>query len=153
MANRMKTALLAENNGLRTFVLVCQTGDEAMKALSAFAAEQGLGGSHFTAIGAFSEAVVAYFDWPSKQYRRISIPEQVEVLSLVGDVAIENGEPKVHAHVVLGKADATAHGGHLIEGHVRPTLEVLITETPRHLQRRLDPASGLALINPTADGR
>ena len=146
----MKTALLAEHDGLRTFVLVCETGDEALKALTSFAVEQSLGGSHFTAIGAFSAAVVAYFDWPSKQYRRVSIDEQVEVLSLVGDVTIENHQPKVHAHVVLGKADATAHGGHLIEGHVRPTLEVLITETPRHLQRRLDPRSGLALIDPTA---
>jgi predicted DNA-binding protein with PD1-like motif len=149
----MKTALLAEADGLRTFVLVCESGDEAMKALSSFAAEQRLGGSHFTAIGAFSDAVVAYFDWPAKQYRQIAIREQVEVLSLVGDVSIENGRPKVHAHVVLGKADATAHGGHLIEGHVRPTLEVLITEAPRHLVRRLDPASGLALINPNADRR
>jgi predicted DNA-binding protein with PD1-like motif len=146
----MKTALLAEHDGLRTFVLVCETGDDAMKALASFAAEHDLGGSHFTAIGAFSRTVVAYFDWPSKQYRRVSIDEQVEVLSLVGDVTVENHEPKVHAHVVLGKADATAHGGHLIEGLVRPTLEVVITETPRHLQRRVDPGSGLALIDPAA---
>jgi predicted DNA-binding protein with PD1-like motif len=146
----MKTALLAEHDGLRTFVVVCETGDEAMQTLTSFAAQQGLGGSQFTAIGAFSRAVVAYFDWPSKQYRHVSIDEQVEVLSLVGDVTVEKGEPKVHAHVVLGKANATAHGGHLIEGQVRPTLEVVITEAPRHLQRRLDPASGLALIDPAA---
>jgi predicted DNA-binding protein with PD1-like motif len=144
----MKTALLGEHEGLRTFVLVCETGEEAMQALTSFAAEQRLGGSHLTAIGAFSTAVVAYFEWPSKQYRHVSIDEQVEVLSLVGDVTVEKGKPKVHAHVVLGKADATAHGGHLIEGLVRPTLEVLITEAPRHLQRRLDPGSGLALIDP-----
>jgi len=150
MVERMKTALLAEHEGLRTFVLICDTGDEAMQALTSFAAEQKLGGSHFTAIGAFSKAVVAYFDWPSKQYRHVSIDEQVEVLSLVGDVTIEKGKPKVHAHVVVGKADATAHGGHLIEGLVRPTLEVVITEAPRHLQRRVDPDSGLALIDPAA---
>jgi predicted DNA-binding protein with PD1-like motif len=146
----MKTALLADHEGLRTFLLVCETGDEAMQGLASFAAEQRLGGSHFTAIGAFSRAVVAYFEWSSKEYRHLSIDEQVEVLSLVGDVTIEKGTPKVHAHVVLGKADATAHGGHLIEGVVRPTLEVMITETPRHLQRRLDPDSGLALIDPAA---
>ena len=146
----MKTAILAEHDGLRTFVLVCETGDEAMQALTSFAAEQRLGGSHFTAIGAFSRAIVAYFDWPSKQYRQIAIDEQVEVLSLVGDVTVEKGKPKVHAHVVLGKADATAHGGHLIEGLVRPTLGVLITEAPRHLRRQLDPGSGLALVDPAA---
>jgi len=54
--------------------------------------------------------------------------------------------PKLHAHVVLGKSDATAHGGHLLEGVVRPTLEVVLTELPRQLHRRLDRESGLALI-------
>ena len=146
----MKTAMLAERDGLRTFVIVCETGDETMRTLTSFATQEHLGGSQFTAIGAFSRAVVAYFEWSSKQYQHISIDEQVEVLSLVGDVTIDNDEPKVHAHAVLGKADATAHGGHLIEGLVRPTLEVVITEMPRHLQRRIDPQSGLALIDPAA---
>ena len=98
----------------------------------------------------FSRAIVAYFDWSTKQYRQVAIDEQVEVLSLVGDVTLGDGQPKLHAHVVVGKADASAHGGHLIEGHVRPTLEIVITEMPRHLHRRFDPASGLALIDPGA---
>ena len=144
----MKSVLLDERDGLRTYALVLQTGDEAAKALADFAAAHRLGGSRFTAIGAFSRAVVAYFDWTSKQYQHIRIGEQVEVLSLVGDVSLEDGKPKVHAHVVVGKADGSAHGGHLIEGHVRPTLEIVITESPRHLRRRFDPASGLALIDP-----
>jgi predicted DNA-binding protein with PD1-like motif len=146
----MKAALLAEQGGLRTFVLICEAGDDAMETLRAFAATHRLGGSHFTAIGAFARAVVAYFDWPAREYRHVPIDEQVEVLSLIGDVAIEKGEPKVHAHVVLGKRDASAQGGHLIRGEVRPTLEIVLTEMPRHLQRRFDAASGLALIDPTA---
>ncbi len=146
----MKTALLDQRGGLRTFVVVFETGDEAMGGLTAFAKAQGLSGSHFTAIGAFSRAIVAYFEWPSREYRHVSIDEQVEVLSFAGDITIEHSTPKVHAHVVLGKADATAHGGHLIEGYVRPTLELVITETPRHLHRRIDANSGLALIAPTA---
>ena len=146
----MKTALLNQDDGLRTFVVVFETDDEAMGGLASFAKKESLGSSHFTAIGAFSRSVVAYFDWSSKKYQRIPIDEQVEVLSFTGDITIENGQSKVHAHVVLGKADGTAHGGHLLEGHVRPTLEIVITETPRHLFRRLDPGSGLALIDPTA---
>jgi len=146
----MKTALLDERGGLRTFVIVLATDDEAVKSLTTFAVNERLAASHFTAIGAFSRAVVAYFDWSAKQYRHISIDEQVEVLSLIGDVTIEDGKPKIHAHVVLGKADATAHGGHLIEASVRPTLEIVVTETPRPLHRRFDPASGIALIDPAA---
>ena len=148
MAATMKTALLDERGGLRTLVIVLATDDEAVKSLTSFAVNQRLAASHFTAIGAFSRAVVAYFDWSAKQYRHISIDEQVEVLSLMGDVTIDDGKPKVHAHVVLGKADATAHGGHLIEASVRPTLEIVVTETPRPLHRRFDPTSGVALIDP-----
>jgi predicted DNA-binding protein with PD1-like motif len=145
----MKIALLDERDGLRTFAIVLATGDEAMAVLTSVAVEYRLGASHFTAIGAFSAAVVAYFDWPSKAYRRVSIAEQVEVLSFLGDITIEEGQPKVHAHVVLGKSDATAHGGHLVEGHVRPTLEIVVTEAPRQLHRRFDVESGLALIDAT----
>jgi predicted DNA-binding protein with PD1-like motif len=144
----MKTALLHEDDGLRTFAIVFATGDEPMRGLTHFAAQHQLKAAHFTAIGALSRAVVAFFDWESKNYRHIRIEEQVEVLSLVGDVTLERGEPKVHAHVVVGKANATAHGGHLIEAHVRPTLEVVLTEMPRHLERRFDPTSGLSLIDP-----
>lgn len=144
----MKGALLHEHEGLRTFAVVLATGDEAMAALVAFATERQLKATQFTAIGAFSHVVVAYFDWTTKDYRHIRIDEQVEVLSLIGDISVEDSKPKVHAHIVVGKADATAHGGHLIEGHVRPTLEIVLTEAPRHLQRRHDPVSGLALIDP-----
>ena len=144
----MKAVLLNAQGALRTYAVVLATGDEAMSSLTTFASEQHLQGSHFTAIGAFSTVVVAYFDWKEKKYRNIQIDEQVEVLSLVGDVSVDQGKPKVHAHVVVGKSDASAHGGHLIKATVRPTLEIVITETPRHLHRRFDPESGLALIDP-----
>jgi uncharacterized protein len=148
----MKAALLHEDEGLRTFVIVFATGDEPMRGLTDFAAEHQLKAAQFSAIGALSRVVVAFFDWNSKEYQHIPIEEQVEVLSLAGDISLERGEPKVHAHIVVGKADATAYGGHLIEGRVRPTLEVMLTEMPRHLQRQFDAASGLSLIDPAAGG-
>jgi uncharacterized protein len=143
----MRSKLLDESHGRRTFALVFDTGDEAMAGLSQFAREQRLAAAHFTAIGAFSRAVLAYFDWDTKQYQRIPVDEQVEVLALTGDVSEEaDGTPKVHAHAVLGRRDGTTRGGHLMEGHVRPTLEVVLTESPAHLRRRHDPATGLSLI-------
>jgi uncharacterized protein len=131
----------------KTYVLVFETGDEVMKTLRGFAREKKLACSHFTAIGAFREATLGYFQWEKKEYQRIPIREQVEVLSLMGDIGRdEKGEPALHAHVVVGKSDGTAHGGHLIEAVVRPTLELILVESPQFLQRRHDPASGLALI-------
>jgi uncharacterized protein len=142
----VKTQLLQEQ-GQKTYVLVFDTGDEVIAGLLDFARTHDLGGSHFTAIGAFSSLVVGYFDWGKKDYKKIPLNEQVEVLSLVGDIALDEGEPKVHAHVVVGKADGTAHGGHLLQAHVRPTLEVILVESPQHLRRKPDKASGLALIH------
>jgi uncharacterized protein len=143
----MKSALIERHDDLSTYVVVLQLGDEAMSSLKAFAEEKKLAGSEFTAIGAFSRAVVAYFDWTTKRYRNIAIDEQVEVLSLAGNISLEGEQRRVHAHTVVGRRDASAHGGHLVEGQVRPTLEVVITELPRRLQRRFDPQSGLALID------
>ena len=142
----MKFKLIHENEGERTFALIFDAGDEVMAGLRAFAREHQLGAARFTAIGAFQEAILGYFDWQSKDYRKIPIREQVEVLSLVGDVAQQDGEPKVHAHVVLGRFDGSTRGGHLLEAHVRPTLEVMLVESPAHLRKEHDAASGLALI-------
>ena len=130
----------------RTFAIVFDSGDEVTSGLTRFAREQNLSAARFTAIGAFQSAVIGYFDWQKKDYERNPIDDQVEVLALVGDVALANGEPKIHAHVVLGMRDGTARGGHLLEARVRPTLEVILTESPGYLKREFDPESGLALI-------
>ena len=131
-----------------THVLVFQTGDEVVSTLEAFAREHEITAARFTAIGAFSEATLGYFDWERKEYEEIPLAEQVEVLTLAGDVALKDGKPSVHAHVVLGKRDATAHGGHLLEARVRPTLELVLVESPAHLRKEHDPESGLALVAP-----
>ena len=148
----MKSKILnsPENRNLEasesTFVLIFDTEDEVISGLKAFAADQGVTASRFTAIGAFKDALLGYFDWEKKEYKKIPIREQVEVLSLMGDITSEDGKPNVHAHVVVGKPDGTAHGGHLLEAHVRPTLEVILTESPKHLTRYFDEESKLALI-------
>ncbi|MBI2526237.1 MAG: DNA-binding protein [Candidatus Rokubacteria bacterium] len=130
-----------------TFALVFDDGEEVMSGLQAFAQEHGVTGAHFTAIGAFREAVLGFFDLKRKAYDKIAIPEQVEVLALAGNVALHEGKPKVHAHAVVGKRDGTAHGGHLLRAHVRPTLEVVLVELSRRLQRRTDPKTGLPLLD------
>jgi uncharacterized protein len=130
----------------RTIALVLDAGDEVMGKLHAFAAEHNLMASRLTAIGAFQRATLGYFNWERKAYERIPVDEQVEVLALVGDIALDGGKPKVHAHAVLGKRDGSTVGGHLLEAHVRPTLEVLLIESPAYLRRVHDAHSGLALI-------
>lgn len=142
----MKSRLL-HDDGARTFALVFGTDEDPVEGLLRFAQAEGLAAGHLTAIGAFARVSLGYFDWRRKAYRRIEMKSQVEVLSLVGDVAREGEQPRLHAHVVVGRADGRAYGGHLLAARVRPTLEVILTQPPAHLQRRFDPVSGLALID------
>jgi hypothetical protein len=145
----MRTKQLLSDGGERVFAVIFEAGDDPVAGLTRFAEEHKLGGSSFTAIGAFSEATLGYFDLQRKEYDRIPVTEQVEVLALLGDIALQDGKPKLHAHVVLGRRDGSACGGHLLAARVRPTLEVIVTESPKHLRRKHDPASGLALIDPS----
>jgi uncharacterized protein len=134
------------NTAPRTWALVFATGDAAVAGIERFAAQEGLAACQVSAIGAVSGATLGYFDWERKAYQRIELNEQLEVLSLNGDIAERDGRPQLHAHAVFGRADATTRGGHLMEARVRPTLEVMLTESPAHLRRVLDPETGLALI-------
>lgn len=129
-----------------TYAVAVETGDEAVKRLGEFVREQDVEAASITAIGAFRRAVLGYFDWQSKQYEKIPVEEQVEVLSLLGDVAVSNGEPTLHIHAVLGKSDGSVVGGHLLSAEVRPTLEVIITQSPSYLRKAKDPETGLALL-------
>lgn len=144
----MKWKLLDETDGRRTFVLVFDIDDDPLEGLQQFAAEQELRGSHFSALGALREVTLGWWSWEEKDYRRIELNEQIEVLALTGNIAdAPDGGRKVHAHIVVGRSDGTAHGGHLLGGRVRPTLEVTLVESPGHLRRRDDPDTGLALID------
>jgi predicted DNA-binding protein with PD1-like motif len=130
-----------------TYAVVLAKGDEAMRELGRIVREQRIEAASITAIGAFERAVLGYFDWETKEYQRIPVGEQVEVLSLLGDVAVADKGPTLHLHAVLGRRDGSTVGGHLLEGHVRPTLELTLIEPPAHLRKRKDPETGLALID------
>jgi predicted DNA-binding protein with PD1-like motif len=144
----MKSRVVNEVGGQRTFVIVLDPGEEAFATLIGFATEQGVDGASLTAIGAFERATVGWFDLDAKTYRKIPVHEQCEVLSAIGDVALgDDGKPSLHVHAVLGLSDGTTRGGHLLEAIVRPTLEITLVETPGHLRRRKRPEIGAALID------
>jgi predicted DNA-binding protein with PD1-like motif len=139
--------MIHQQNGEKTFAVIFDKGDEVIAGLQDFAHVQQISAAYFTAIGAFSDVMLGYFEKKRKDYKRIALPEQVEVLTLAGNIALSQGEPKVHAHVVVGTSEGVARGGHLLEAHVWPTLEVVVVESPQHLRRTTDVETGLALLH------
>jgi uncharacterized protein len=125
---------------------VLDKGDEVREGLLEFANSNRFADAYLTGIGAFSEVTLGFFDPQFRDYKKIPINQQVEVLSFTGNIVQKEGKPRLHAHVVVGKADGTAHGGHLLGARVWPTLEIILSELPVHLRPRDDLETGLALI-------
>jgi len=142
----MSRSKLLHDQGEKTFAVVFEQGEEAAAGLLDFAIREKMTAGRLTAIGGFSDMVLGFYNREQKEYQKIPIREQVEVLSLIGDISLDHGEPKIHAHAVVGKADGSAHGGHLLEAHVWPTLEVIVIESPAYLRREMDEEAGLPLI-------
>ncbi|HEV7344454.1 MAG TPA: PPC domain-containing DNA-binding protein [Devosia sp.] len=130
----------------RSFAVVLSEGEDPVSCLTAFAKEHKVDAGRFTALGAFSSVTLGFFDFDKRDYERIVLDEQVEVLSLIGNFSTADGETKLHPHVVVGKRNGQAFGGHLLEGRVKPTLEVIVVDEPAHLRRQTDPKTGLPLL-------
>ena len=144
----MKVRLLSENGGVKSYAIILAKGDEVMSGLTDFARQNKVASASFTAIGAFSHATVAWFDDARKEFRLIPIKQQVELVSMIGDIALVNDQPAVHTHVALASSDGTVRGGHVINAFVFPTLELFMTVYPTALHKQLDDATGLKLIDP-----
>jgi len=140
-------AKLLHHEDEKTYAVIFDKDDEFPAKLTEFLKQEKITAAHFTAIGAFSSATLGYFERDRKEYKKIPISEQVEVLSLIGDVAMADDGPQIHAHVVVGTSEGMARGGHILEARVWPTLEVVLTEEPTYLRKRHDPETGLALID------
>jgi hypothetical protein len=146
----MKVRLLGDNRGVKNYAIVLAKGDEVMSGLTDFARQYKVTAASFTAIGAFNHATVAWFDDNRKEFKLIPIEQQVELVSMIGNVALSGDQPAVHTHVSLAASDGTVRGGHLIEAYVFPTLELFVTVYPTPLHKQLDEATGLKLIDPLA---
>lgn len=130
----------------RAWILVFDTGDPVVETLVSFARDQGIRGARLEGIGALHDVSLGFYRGDRKDYERFALDEELELLSLIGNLSMADGEPRVHAHAVVSRAGGTALGGHLFEGHVGPTLEAFVTEVPVELRREMDEELGLPLL-------
>ncbi|MES2219961.1 MAG: DUF296 domain-containing protein [Acidobacteriota bacterium] len=145
----MKFKILNQSAQETTYAVIFGAGDEILGGLTQFAEEHRISAARITGIGSIHNGTLAWLNPDTKKFRMNHIDQQAEVLSLLGDIAMYQGKPVVHVHMVVGFSDGTAHGGHLVEAHVWPTLEVIVTAYPRPLYKKYDPQKGIAVIDPS----
>jgi uncharacterized protein len=145
-APKMQVQLLNDGEPTKQYAVIFYQGDEAFSGLLEFAEKYHVTSAHFTAIGAVNGATLGWFDPERKKYKKIPIDGQHEVIGMSGDIALYQGKPVVHTHMMVGTSDGTTRAGHVLAAYVSPTLEVMITVDPVTMQKRLDPETDLTLI-------
>jgi uncharacterized protein len=147
-APKMQVQLLNPGEPTKQYAVIFYQGDEAFSGLLDFAEKYQVTSAHFTAIGALNGATLGWFDPQRKMYKKIHINGQHEVIGMSGDIALYQGKPVVHTHMVVGNPDGITRAGHVLDAYVSPTLEVMVTVDPITMQKRFDPATNLTLIDP-----
>jgi uncharacterized protein len=147
-APKMQVELLNPGEATKQYAVIFYQGDEAFSGLLEFAEKYHVTSAHFTAIGALNKATLGWFDPQRKMYKKIPINGQHEVIAMSGDIALYQGNPVVHTHMVVGSPDGTTRAGHVLDAYVSPTLEVMVTVDPVAMHKRLDPETDLTLIDP-----
>jgi hypothetical protein len=148
-APKMQVELLNPGEAIKQYAVIFYQGDEAFSGLLEFAEKYHLTSAHFTAIGALDKATLGWFDPHRKMYKKIPVIGQHEVIGMSGDIALYQGKPVVHTHMVVGSPDGTTLAGHVLDAYVSPTLEVMVTVDPITMKKRFDPATDLTLIDPS----
>src|SRR5256885_5345699 len=148
-APRMQVQLLNPGEKTQQYAVIFYQGDEAFSGLLEFAQKYHVTSAHFTAIGAVNGATLGWFDPQRKMYKKIPVNGQHEVIGMSGDIALYQGKPVVHTHMLVGNSDGTTQGGHVLAAYVSPTLEVMVGADPVTLQKRFDPDTDLTLIDPS----
>jgi predicted DNA-binding protein with PD1-like motif len=147
-AAKMQVQLLNPGEPTKQYAVIFYQGDEVFSGLQEFAEKYPVSSAHFTAIGALDDATLGWFDPQRKMYKKIPISGQHELIGMSGDIALYQGRPVVHTHMVVGSPDGTTHAGHVLEAYASPTVEVMVTVDPVTMQKRFDPATDLTLIDP-----
>lgn len=120
-----------------------ESGEQFAAPLLAWLGSEGIGYATLTGLGAVRGATISYYVADTKEYETYEIVEQMEVVSLIGNVALREDKPFIHAHVALGKRDLSVIGGHLNDLAIYPTLEVWLRPEREPVHRAFDESCGL----------
>lgn len=138
---------LAHESG-STHILGFKRGEEVISGLREFLKQRNIRAGHFTGLGAAESLEIAFYNLSAKEYERKVANYDVEILNLMGNTAMSDGEPIIHAHGVFGKRDFSAFGGHVFKIIVSGSCEIHLAALEGFMKREPDEATGLNLLCP-----
>jgi predicted DNA-binding protein with PD1-like motif len=138
----MQFAKLGDN-----YILRLQRGEEVIEQLTSFVREKGIKAGMVSGIGAAADITLGYFDPATREYHKEMLPGSYEVANISGNIAVLEGEEMLHLHVTIADNNHNGRAGHLFSARVSVTIEVIIMPFPGAVERRMDEAIGLNLLD------
>ena len=80
-------------------------------------------------IGGLSTATLGWGDPEKGGVKTIPVDQKCELASLIGNIAIQRGKVYVHAHAVVSFSDGSTKGGHMVDAHANPFVEIFVVTT------------------------
>lgn len=128
------------------YILNIERGEELLSALRAFLDKEQIKAGYFTGLGAAGTLDLAYYNLAAKKFERHVIQEDVEILSLTGNIAMLKDEAIIHVHGTFGRKDLSVFGGHIFSLRVSGACEIHLTKLSGEMSRAYDEATGLNLL-------
>jgi hypothetical protein len=123
------------------------TGEEIVGAVAAFAWDQRIDAGSVAAVGSAYGVTLGYFDRATREYVRREIAGDLEIVSLLGTIALKEGKPFPHLHATLSDRECRAVAGHLLEARAAATCELVVRSLGGYVTRTKDEATGLFLLD------
>ncbi len=136
----MKSKKVDEN----VYFLRLTHGEDVFEAIVTFLKNEKINCGEIKAIGSLEKYSLAYYD--GKEYLPIQKEEHVELVNLIGNISLKDGEPFPHMHAVISSITGSCVGGHVLPGNiVSYVVEVIITRFKEIVERKYDESSNLVL--------
>jgi predicted DNA-binding protein with PD1-like motif len=124
-------------------IILIERGERIIEKLTAYCKEHKISAGFFTGIGAVDDAEIAHYIVDNKKYSSKVYKEPMEICTMSGNISIMDGEPYIHAHIILGKENFSVIGGHLKEATVHAVCEVYLVEVAKKIERKRQESIGL----------
>ena len=129
------------------YVLRLEMGDDIMRSLQQFAETRRIRAAFFEGIGSLNKAKLGHYDFnDTKTYKYETFNEDLEILTLSGNISTMNRKALPHAHITLGRRDFSVIGGHLEDGSTANMVEIGLGKRPGKLVKARDEVVGLNLL-------
>jgi predicted DNA-binding protein with PD1-like motif len=130
-----------------SYLLKLDMNDDLHESILQLADAAGIVSGYFNGIGAIKDFELGYYLLSSKEYKRLKMPEIVELISCVGNLTTKDGKPFLHIHAAVGLSDFRVIGGHLFSARVAVTVEAVMLPFPDSVYRAYDEECGLYLMD------